>query len=464
MKIKVLIAKVMVAILITSLFDMPVYAYQASSVYRDYKSVIRKTADMVGDREAQRIAKKYGLDILNVTWEDTGRYKNSSVGPNISDMTIQVQQKDPKTGEYHLTCMPVIRYPNFSDKTGDVDMDKFYLLVGNEKGKDLKKMTLREFLGNLRKNLSDPHSWNGKETSLLADRDTHALVSAQACFLPIPKAGIAEFNPVIFNYQSYEGDPAVLTILATREGTSVTVIDNKKDGFEAGYSWGQRLFFNKDGQRCSLTGQRLSDFIADDNNGYSINSSSKEKEGLNMVLLIQVPLKQKKPKRYEGWFACDSVGIPQSSAVLCEKLTRSNVENAVIGHGKVEGPFTEIDDLAIERDPKYPIRVTVQFYKATSNGVVNEQDIKEVADQIDRVYNQADYVGSLVVGGDTNRPTEYIGDKNEPSNWWHKFWRSHEKNTCRCKHNARCMFNRPSCIKEPQPKHEWGILDETKTE
>ena len=48
-------------------------------------------------------------------------------------------------------------------------------------------------------------------TSLLAPRDTHALVSAQAAFLPVPRGGDAEFNPVLFNYQSVPGDPAVLT-------------------------------------------------------------------------------------------------------------------------------------------------------------------------------------------------------------------------------------------------------------
>jgi hypothetical protein len=96
----------------------------------DYKSVIQKTASMVSDRTAQNLAHKHGLNILNVTWEDTGRYKNSCVGPNISDMTIQVQQKD-KRENYNVTCMPVIRFPNFSDKTGDISSDKFFLLVGN---------------------------------------------------------------------------------------------------------------------------------------------------------------------------------------------------------------------------------------------------------------------------------------------------------------------------------------------
>src|SRR5437660_7903 len=82
-------------------------------------------------------------------------------------------------------------------------------------------------------------SWIGRGKSLLSGRDSHVLVSAQACFLPVPKEGLATFNPVLFNYQSVSGDPAVLTVLATREGTSTTVIDNKRDSFSEGSTWGQ---------------------------------------------------------------------------------------------------------------------------------------------------------------------------------------------------------------------------------
>ena len=137
-------------------------------------------------------------------------------------------------------------------------------MVGNEKGQPLEKTTLRALIDDLRSYLHAPESWKGTGRSLLAPaRDTHVLVSAQACFLPIPKEGIAEFNPVLFNYQSRAGDPAVLAILATREGTSVTVIDNQRDAFEAGGTWGQRLFFNQNGERASLTGKRKSDFLAE---------------------------------------------------------------------------------------------------------------------------------------------------------------------------------------------------------
>ena len=389
-----------------------------------YQEVIQNTAAMVWDEEAQRLAAEYGLQILNLTWEDTGRYYNSSVGPNISDVTIQVQHQDERTGEYNLTLMPVIRYPNFTDLTADVPLDRFYLLVGNEKGQSLERVSLREYLGNFRIYLNDPGSWRGRETSLLARRDTHVLVSAQAAFLPIPKQGVAEFNPVIFNYQSYAGDPAVLTIVATREGTSATIIDNVRDAFPAGFSWGQRLFFNQDGERASFTGERLSEFTSQERGASGGMSEAAGESGLNMVMIIQVPLKQKHPLE-EGLMLFESVAAPAMEA----ELAKSDVEAAVIGHGAVEGPFTEIDGLMIERDERFPIRVTVQFYKATSNGALSSDDMSDIATQIERVYADADYVGSLVVDSGKHRPTEYDGPKIEPQGWWGIFWKRFENNT-----------------------------------
>jgi hypothetical protein len=252
---------------------------------------------------------------------------------------------------------------------------------------------------------------------------------------------------VIFNYQSRQGDPAVLTIVATREGTSATIIDNVRDAFPAGFSWGQRLFFNQNGDRASFTGERLSDFVADQAAGrdeLGPSSQSPEaagEEGLNMVLLIQVPLKQQQPMRFGGQE--EGLTLEMAPAAESEAMEkRSDVEAAVIGHGKVEGPFTEIDGLEIERDPGFPIRVTVQFYKATSNGVVSEADVEEIADQIQRVYDEADYVGSLVVDGPSDRPTEYDGPKIEPDDWWHVFWRRLEENTGLDREDARDLWRR----------------------
>ena len=114
----------------------------------------------------------------------------------------------------------------------------------------------------------------------------------------------------------------------------------------------------------------------------------------------------------------------------------------MIGHGDIEGPFTEIDNLDIERDPNFTIRVTVQFYKATSNGVVSAADMAEIHGQIQKVYDEADYVGSLVVDGQQGRPTEYDGDHTEPEDWWEQFWQNSRERLNMSEEDAQALWER----------------------
>ena len=102
-------------------------------------------------------------------------------------------------------------------------------------------------------------------------------------------------------------------------------------------------------------------------------------EGADMMMLVQVPLKHRAPHR--GFFGMgDSLAAPSSAmegasdkSVARREVEdeRSDVEQAVIGHGDAMGPHEECGGLELERDDRFPVRVTVQFYKATSNGVVS---------------------------------------------------------------------------------------------
>jgi hypothetical protein len=101
-----------------------------------------------------------------------------------------------------------------------------------------------------------------------------------------------------------------------------------------------------------------------------------------------------------------------------KEAEKSDVEQAVLGHGKNRGPFEEGRGLRLERDDRFPIRITVQFYKATSNGVVDEQDLDAIARTIGGVYEHADFVGSLVIpAGDPRRPTSWQKIPNEWFPW-----------------------------------------------
>jgi hypothetical protein len=385
-----------------------------------YDAMVRRVADMPNSERVVARSSRHGLDVLNVLWEDTGRWEGSSVGPNISDVTIEVELKN--TGRRTRTAlMPVLRFPNFSDLTGDVRAERIWLPVGNHAAGEepLNKITLAEFLATPELFLSLPDEGRIRNGTLAAKRDSHVLVSAQAAFLPVPQDGQATFWPVIFNYQSTRAAPAVLTLLVTRQGTSVTIIDNARDTIDG--SWGQRLFFNKNGERAPLTAERLSRVQA---SGVTSNgeAASTIGEDANVLMIIQVPLKVPAPKRKMALSPADDMlmglgtigmgagggGYGSGSGAA---RARSDMEQAVLGHGPVLGPFTELDGRTIERDARFPVRVTVQFYQATATGAPTSVEINALAKQIKKVYASAEYVGSLVEPRDVDRarPTAWYG-------------------------------------------------------
>ncbi|MFK8000181.1 MAG: hypothetical protein AB8H86_11335 [Polyangiales bacterium] len=377
-----------------------------------FGETIRQVTALPSNQGAQRLAAQHGLNVVNVMWEDTGRNAGSSVGPNISDITLQVREPIAGGGvRTHL--LPVIRHPNFSDRTADVRANHMWVRVGNQReGEGLRNVPLREVLSHLRAYLSDPSSLQG-EDDFSAPRDTHYLVSAQHVFVPIQAVGQAEFNPVIYNYQSYPESPAVMTLLVTRQGTSATIVDNRR-GDQSLQGWGQQLFFNHAGQRTTFTAERRSAVQARIESG---ETSSQDvgalEEGADMMMLIQVPLRQRNPRRQmqmEMEMNIPSApmmgGAPTSAS---RSSGRSDVERAVIGHGEDMGVFREMGNMRLVRDERFPVRVTVQFYRATSNGVISAEDMADVRRSIDRVYEDGEFVGSLVVPrGERTRPTDWI--------------------------------------------------------
>ncbi len=397
---------------------------------QSFSDVISKVVNMPHDRGLQRLAQKSGLNVVNVMWEDTGRHHGSSVGPNISDVTLQVREQVAGGVRTHL--LPVIRHPNFSDKTADLRANKLWVRVGNEQGRELQAMPLSDVLGNLGRFLHDPESLLG-HGDFTAKRDSHYLVSAQHVFVPLPHSGKAEFTPVIYNYQSAPSNPAVMTLLVTRQGMSATVIENRS-GDQTLQGWGQQLFFNNDGQRTFFTAERLSAVKRRVQNGQTTHQDKGALDaGADVMMIVQIPLKHRQVRRnflFDGVPLAESAApAPAPSSGARRTRGRSDVEHAVVGHGRDLGPFSEMRGLKLERDERFPVRVTVQFYRATSNGVVSRSDLRDVKRQIAKVYRSGDFVGSLVVPrADQRRPTEWTrrGQWNRPvtprptpkTPWW----------------------------------------------
>jgi hypothetical protein len=213
---------------------------------------------------------------------------------SVQDMTLEVEGR----------AMPLIKAPNFSDKTWDAPMEKIRLLVGNEHGEPLHSIALTEYLENFRDYLHDAGSWpkeGSEQRSLLArEKDSHVLMSAQACFLPVPElGGEVAFNVAAYQYQSRSQAPAVLAIISGVHGTSAHVITNDASGRGRQY---QRLWFNKDGKACPFVGQLLKEWRVKKGQTTNLDAPLTDEEKLhNALLLIQVPLVQSSGTRGGGY-------------------------------------------------------------------------------------------------------------------------------------------------------------------
>ncbi len=413
-----------------------------------YSEAIDRVTGMTRDPALLASARRRGLSVVDLTWEDTGRAEGSSLGPNISDLTLQVRRPpgpaprqaeapwllegEPEATayihEFRNDWMPVIRFPNFTDRTADVRADRFFVRAGNERGGDLATVPLLDVLRDLSRHASAPASLGGGRIDLSAARDTHFLVSAQAVFLPIPRRGQAEFNPVLFNYQSAPTSPAVLVIVATREGASMTVIENRKDDLTF-RGWGQELYFNDSGHRAAFTAERRSDVatrIAASGGPRSEADRSALGRGADVLAIVQVPLVHRQRGLLGGLVtSTDGYGYEFSEDPLsaggfgpndATLRVRPGPERAVLGHGPRLGPFKEGYGTRLVRDSTFPVRITVQFYKATSDGAASDADVEAIAKSLSSVYAHADFVGSLVVPeGDERRPTAW---QRVPSEWF----------------------------------------------
>lgn len=353
----------------------------------DFKTLLKDVASIASNSSVQSKLKSRGLCATSVAWDDTSRYKNSCGGSNISDLTLKVDS----------TRMPIIRAPNFTDTTVDLTSDKLpMLVVGNECGGSLSKVTLGEYLKNFSKYCGESSSG---PVNLYCDRDSHVLTSAQACVLPVDN-GKVEFAVDLYNYQS-ELEPAVLVVMATAYGTSAQVVSGGNT----------MLYFNGNGTNMLFRAERLTDHRISQGRSASGTMTSEEKS-LNGIYIFQVPLKVKFTHSYFKSMACfggdddDTMikccAMPKYRGLSKEVANSRGMERAILTVGEEKGAFKGIKKSdggvhELVRDSERPIRLTVQFYMCTDTVQMSDSNLAEICDQIRHIYDQGLSEGSLVV-------------------------------------------------------------------
>jgi hypothetical protein len=345
-------------------------------------STKQRVADMTSNTVARSLAASYGLDIQRVSWEDTARFKGSSWGPNISDMTLCCGGRN----------MPVIRRPNLADLTCDVAASHFSVLVGNEAGAPLTKVSLEEYVRNIQR-----YTGNSAIRNLWRERDATLLLSSQACVLPA-RTGKVNFNVKLYNYQSSTRQPAVLVVMASHQGTSCQVLTGNDD-----------LYLNLNGHAHDFAATRLKEDRAA--RGVATEGAMTEEEKMrNVIFIYQIPLKVRHLERERApmcFSNCDSYSY---SSVLTTGQTRfvedcRGMDHAMLSQGDDKGAYPGTRGLALERDPDYPIRLTLQYYYVTDTADIGEPQMRSIAEQLERSYTFGTGKGSLVFNT-TQRATE----------------------------------------------------------
>lgn len=298
--------------------------------------------------------------------------------------------------------MPIIRASNFADVSVDLTPDKLpMLVVGNEAGTGLSKVTLEEYLRNFNKYCGTCVT---NDLNMYHERDLHVLTSAQACVLPTVN-GRVEFAIDLYNYQSHS-EPAVLVVMATAYGTSAQVV-----------SGGNTIcYFNDNGTSRLFRAERITEYRASQGRQLDGPMTGEEK-ALNGIYIFQVPLKVRVPERkeyfasfygggldystYNDESAFFAGGIPEC-AMMMPREHRKGMERAILSLGEEKGPYRGIkraDNTTHElvRDVDRPIRLTVQFYLCTDTDTISQENVNDICGQIRHIYDNGMNEGSLVV-------------------------------------------------------------------
>jgi hypothetical protein len=389
----------------------------SSSSSSSSTDVTNAVAAIANNSQLRTIANRYGLDINTITWEDMGRYKGSSAGPAISDLTLKLAKSNRN--------LPIIRNPNFADRTADMPIGKFNVTVGNEtKDTPLKSLPFKDFLENKGGHLKGT---DGKPLKSLycEAMDKNLLTSAQYCILPL-NSGTCDFNVNLFNYQTSDDESAVLVVVGSQQGTSSQTI---KRGTTA-------LYFNNAGSAADYVAERLKEERARLGKNTEAAMDADEKQR-NALFIYQIPLKvTPRVSRYSTYSSTngddsngdDSNGgsfnimqclemedkcsvLESLSLFTSSNATRSisakGMDNAMIRAGVTHSKFLGIDKSTVERDERFPIRVTIQLYKVTDDPNLDPSAFEDMAANIIKIYSVGEAEGSLVVDGDTGRSTEW---------------------------------------------------------
>mmetsp|Transcript_124915 Transcript_124915/g.233571 ORF Transcript_124915/g.233571 Transcript_124915/m.233571 type:complete len:455 (-) Transcript_124915:22-1386(-) len=373
-----------------------------------------------------------------VSWDDVSRGEEDGAlscwGANITDTYLK-----SKDGVQLFT----VRSENWNEKLGRVASDELALVAGNHvPNGELEPVTLSDFL----KGLGEFGSYAGCLKDLSKDElDKKCSIRFQTTFLPVSGArGTLEFATEAYNYNTTsDDDPRNLVLLCTSQGVAV-----QQDGAGAKKLFHHDVDDDLQIHRYWLEAERSAHKVGGSQRESAEERADALKRGkatakvigtkamgtrFNVLMTIQIPLKQKKPEvsGYGGYGVSndsleDSMFLMKGCAVagcamadfdmadecsseasdMVECLARSSspppktkkkgVANAArVSRGSEFDVWPGLSVSKPERHAGEHVTATVVMYNTVADGVPTEEDVIAAIDDLEALYEACGAQGQL---------------------------------------------------------------------
>ncbi|KAH9118924.1 hypothetical protein LEN26_011880 [Aphanomyces euteiches] len=403
-------------------------------------------------------ARQRGLSLVNISWEDCARFPNSCWGPCISDMTLVVNNR----------WMSVLRVPNFTDPIMSVPSASIQVSVGNESPHDapLTTISLENYLQNISKytELNNNLYVPDKDDQVVVSTQSCFLPVPPTGEVDF-HVGLFNYQstpsaPAVLVLVSTDAGTSAQVVEGNRRGDVLYFNDRgTKRTFKA-----ERLSTDRAKRGVEITGAMTQEEEARNyimivqiplikptvpsrysptspayiptapfyppaslvsppyipqppaysaTSAYPLTPTSPAYSPTSPAYSPTSPAYSPTSPAYSPTSPAYSPTSPAYSPTspayspTTNMDMSANLEPAMVSLGASHGAFAKLSKYAdVERDPTFPIRVTLQFYQATSNGVITEANMNDLADQMEKVKTNATWCGSLVVPQDDSMEME----------------------------------------------------------
>ena len=333
---------------------------------------------------------------------------NQGLGLKIGTQDTYLKSKD---GEMLFT----VRSDNWNEKLGVVSADDVALVAGV--GDSVRPRTLRSVLEGLGELGSYAGLAPGCSLSDVA-LDAKCSIRFQTTFIPVQRLGGGaaklEFATEAFNYNTMDdSDPRNLVLLCTSQGMAV-----QQDG-----SGAKKLFHHAvDGDglihRYWLEAEESRHQVGGEQRETAEERAIAQARGkatssvigigamgqrFNVLMTIQVPLKQQHPCDYDldgcELCDCDEAEDCEDSFGLCESRCHSQsygVSSAArVSRGSEYDVWPGLSVTQPERHPAEHVTITVVMYNAVQGGVPTADDVAAAIDDLEMLYQSCQEHGML---------------------------------------------------------------------